>query len=210
MTSMSKQELISLKEKLLRSTKYYLVDITKIDNQKVEIEAFESFTTLSANIKLYDEEEDRRAVRYLEKSCERLIRLLANQDISYDEVDIEILPLFYLSEAVLKKIDFDYYIDKNEITENDVVNDKVKILLNFNVRENGNYARLPNIVLKCMDDFASSIFLVDYNTFAGMLCEEGYELNQVTFEKVLQARKNGEDIGVNIEFPKEKSIKISK
>ena len=201
---MSKQELIDLKEKLLASSKYCLADINKKDDKRVEVEVFDNFTTLGANIKLYDEEEDRRAVRYLEKSCERLIRLLANREISYDELEIEITPLFYLSETVLKKLNEDYSINKEEITENDVINDKVKLLYAFNVKEEGKYKELPKMVLNYMDNFASSIFLVDYNTFTEILLDEGYEVNQVTFKKALEAKKDGENIGFNIEFPKEK------
>lgn len=204
---MSKQELINLKKRLLLSRKYYLVDLFSTRDGRVEVDQFDNYTTLGDNIKIYDEEEDKKAVKYFEKSCERLIRLLADKGISYDELEIEVTPLFYLNESVLKLLDSNSSVAQDEITENDVINDKAKILFFYNVKENGTSVKLPSSVLEYLETITSPMFLVDYNTFTESLYDDGYEISEVSFKKALEARKKGKIIKYNIEFKEEKKYK---
>lgn len=203
---MSKQELIKLRERLLKSNRYYLVDITDVKDDKIQIEVFENFTTLGANVKLYDDEEAEEAVNYLESSCEKLIRKLADKEIAYDELEIKIVPLFYLNERVVKKVNEESYLDSNDLTIDDLINDKLKVVFDYNFKEDEKNISLPKEILKEMDNIVDQIFLVDYNTFAEILFEEGYEIKYLSFKKLLEAKKQGENIKISIKFPKAKKI----
>ena len=208
---MAKDELIKLKEKLLLSKKYRIAYIEGNEDGTLTIEYFDEKASLSENIKLYDENEDRRAADYLENSVEEIVRKLADEEISYDEIEVGILPLFYISESLLKeKLDEDGIMKEEDLTEYDIIRDKAKIIYDFNVNEDGKPATLNNDILLMLDKLVSECFPVDYETFVEMICERGYNINASSFSKALKCRKENKNIGLNIEFPKNRVLNKNK
>ena len=208
---MTKDELIKLKEKLLLSKKYRIAYIEGNEDGTLTIEYFDEKPSLSENIKLYDENEDRRAADYLENSVEEIVRKLADEEISYDEIEVGILPLFYISESLLKeKLDEDGIMKEEDLTEYDIIRDKAKIIYDFNINKDGKPATLNNDILLMLDELVSKCFSVDYETFVEMMCESGYEINASSFAKALKYRKENKNIGLNIEFPKNRVLNKNK
>lgn len=206
---MAKDELIELKERLLSSKRYKLTYIEGNIDGTLAIEYFDEKPVLSENIKLYDEEEDKKAADYLEKSVEKIVRKLAEEEISYDEIEVGILPLFYISDSLLKeKLDEEGNIKAEDLTEYDIIRDKATIIYDFNIKEEGNPVTLTKEILLMLDELVSENFLVDYETFVEMMCDRGYIINEPRFSAALRCRKENGKIGFNIEFPKRKKFEI--
>lgn len=206
---MAKDELIELKERLLSSKKYRLAYIEGNNDNTLTIEYFDEKPALSENIQIYDENEDKKAADYLENAVEKIVRKLAEEEISYDEIEVGILPLFYISAGLLKeKLDDEGNLKEEDLTENDIIRDKATIIYDFNIKEDGNPVTLTKDVLLMLDELVSQNFLVDYETFVEMMCDRGYIINEPRFFSALKCRKENGQIGFNIEFPKRKKFEI--
>lgn len=203
---MSKQELIELKKNLLNSKRYKLAYISKNNLDEIEIELFEDKIFFEEDLKKKSNESNELNVfKYIESSCEELIRLLAEKNLEYDEIKISISPLFYLEDKELDiKINDEGVVAPENLKQIERFKELTTIIFDFNIKNNNESIILPASVNRVLETLISPNFAVNYEKFAKKLYSEGYEINKLSFEDIYQARITEEEIGFSIEFVKEK------
>ena len=206
---MSKEQLVELKKKLLESKRYKLAHIGKNNQDELEIEPFDDKVFFEEELKrTRNKNIESRVIKYIEISCEKILKALTEKNVEYDEIRINILPLFYIEDKNLdSKIDDEGRISQENLDQTEKFRNLVTIIIDFNIRNNNDYTILPESIYRILDNLMLPNFTIDYEIFASLLDNEGYKLNKQSFDDIYQARLNEEEIGFRIEFKKQKKYR---
>ena len=135
---MSKKELYELRKRLIDSEKYKMVVIDGSDDKYINYDiVYNDHTYLKENIVgSYKRKYDKDSVGFLERSFEKIMRLLADKNISYDSIEALICPTFFMKEYnIVNDSGKDLNIEKNSFNTSMLIdNNLVSISYLFSIK----------------------------------------------------------------------------
>ncbi|MBR4618553.1 MAG: hypothetical protein IKO49_04530 [Bacilli bacterium] len=204
---MNKSELLKLKEKLLKSETYCLVDIFGNEDGYINLELIDNTKLLKENIEgAHREDSEDVAVRYFEKACENFIRTMATNNISYDQIEVDISPLFYIkSSAIDQKATEEGDILESDFQAHDLLDDMIVTNFAFCALENGKRVETDSIN-HYTDKLLTPQFTLKYSTFVDKMSNKDFDLDTISFKDVVESRKNGKSLKITIDFTNKKQL----
>lgn len=214
-----KDELIALKAKLQAEKKYKIVYFncgvlrSQTNRKFIEEEILDGQ-------KLAGEE---KALNYFEEQLKNIVHNLSQYNIDFDEITVEILPSYFMSENNIQT-----YINLNPFEMNfnpelvytnvfpikfvfSVYKDEINMKYSDNSEYYG-YTSKKSYVSQYLENLNKSqkYFYVDFEKLTKMLNDYGYRLDINTNNELLEAQKQDNHPSVNINFTKTDEINIQK
>lgn len=207
---MSKNELYELRQRLIDSEKYKTIIIDGSYNNTISLDIINRDRTyLKENIVAsYKNHYDEDAALFLEKSCERLIRILADKNIPYDSIEVLMRPTFFMKEYNLENdVDEDFNINQN-MFKKDMLIDNGLVNINYilYVKNDGQYVNNFDEINEIIDKMSLAKFLVDYDNFARCIALNGYYLEEDSYDKLICSELNNKSTVIKLDFENEKTI----
>ena len=206
---MSKNELYELRKRLINSEKYKMVVIEDSENNYINLDVvYSDHTYLKENIiSSYKHKNDKDSVVFLEKSFERIMRLLADKNISYDSIEVLICPSFFMKEYnLLNNSGKDLSIEKDSFNNNMFIdNNLVSICYLFSVKSSDAII-YDEEINRFIDRISSAKFLVDYNSYAREVALNGFPLEDYNYDMLIQSQINNKGTSIKLDFEKEKTF----
>lgn len=198
---MNKDELIKLKEELIKNERYALLD------QDMEI-------SLTSKTKLEIEQEiiTDKAIKTFENILELYLKMCVSDNLDFDTFKVNIYPEYYVSIDKIKNEKG--FIDENKISKDAILNNIVNIRYAI-YSYNGNKKVIPsfnyetkNSKLKGYNSFIeycyNKVYTVDYDKFIRGVTSLGYEIsvNASKFDNLIGDNNflNGEVEFTSIDF----------
>lgn len=207
---MGKNELYELRKRLLESKKYKKVNIEGSDSHYINLNIlYNEHSYLEENIYgSYKIGHAKAAVDFLEKSCEKLIRILADNNISYDSINILLCPTFFMREIDIdNSVDDDYNIEKGSFRENMLIdNNLVEMSYLLSVQKDRKMVELDERINEYINKVANVKFLIDYNYFVRCVTLNGFPLEDYDYSRLIESQINNKGTSIKLDFEKEKTF----
>ena len=206
---MSKKELYELRNRLLNSEKYKMVVIEGSDDDYINLDiVYNNHTYLKENINsAYKHKSDKDSVVFLEKSFEKIMRILADKNISYDSIEALICPTFFMKEYnIINDGGKDLNIGKDSFNTSMLIdNNLVSISYLFSIKSSDTIIYEEEIN-RFIDRVSSAKFLVDYNSYAREVALNGFPLQDYNYDMLIQSQINNKGTSIKLDFEKEKTF----
>lgn len=206
---MSKKELYELRNRLLNSEKYKMVVIEGSDDNYINLDiVYSDHTYLKENIiGSYKHKTDKDSVAFLEKSFEKIMRLLADKNISYDSIEAIICPTFFMKEYnIVNDGGKDLNVEKNLFNNGMLIdNNLVSICYLFSIKSSDAII-YDEEINRFIDRVSSAKFLVDYNSFTREVALNGFPLEDYNYDMLIQSQINNKGTSIKLDFEKEKTF----
>ncbi len=208
---MSIKNMYELNERLNNSEKYKLVVFEGTTNNFIDLDVlYENHTYLGENI--YNDHTasiDKNAAIFLEKSCEKLMRFLSENDILYDSIEVLICPSFFMKEYnFTNDVTEDYNISKSDFNKNMLIdNNLVSIRFSLYAKQNGEEIVDNDQINEFTSKISKAKFLVDYNYFARCVALNGYPLEDYSYDMLIDSQINNKPTVINLDFSKNKTFR---
>ena len=207
---MSKKELYELRTRLINSEKYKMIVLEGSTDDYINLDVlYNDHSYLKENI-IYSHKpfHDETAVKFLENSCEQLIRILEENNILYDSIEVVICPVFFMKESnIINDVDIDYNIKKVDFNPNMLIdNNLVSIRLSLSVKLDNKEITSSDIINQFINKISKAKFLVDYNCFARYLALNGFPIEEFSYDALIKSQINNKQAIINLDFDKEKTF----
>lgn len=207
---MSKNELYELRKRLLESKKYKKVNIEGSDDHYINLNIlYNEHSYLEENIYgSYKSEHAKVAVEFLEKSCEKLMRILADNNVSYDSINILLCPTFFMKELdIVNSVDENYNIGKEEFRKDMLIdNNLVEMNYLLSVQKDSKFIELDERINDYINKVANVKFLIDYNYFARFVTLNSFPLEDYDYSRLIESQINNKGTSIKLDFEKEKTF----
>lgn len=206
---MSKNELYELRKRLLESTKYKKVNIEGSEDNYINLNIlYNDHSYLEENIYgTHKSNNAKVATEFLEKSCEKLIRILADNNISYDTINILLCPTFFMKEFDINSVDSNCNIKKDKFREDMLINNNlVEMSYLLSVKKDNQYVELDERINEYINKVANVRFLMDYNYFARCVALNGFPLENYDYAMLIESQINNKGTNIKLDFEKEKTF----
>ena len=207
---MSKKELYELRTRLINSEKYKMIVLEGSTDDYINLDVlYNDHSYLKENI-IYSHKpfHDETAVKFLENSREQLIRILEENNILYDSIEVVICPVFFMKESnIINDVDIDYNIKKVDFNPNMLIdNNLVSIRLSLSVKLDNKEITSSDIINQFINKISKAKFLVDYNCFARYLALNGFPIEEFSYDALIKSQINNKQAIINLDFDKEKTF----
>ena len=207
---MSKKELYELRTRLINSEKYKMIVLEGSTDDYINLDVlYNDHSYLKENI-IYSHKpfHDETAVKFLENSSEQLIRILEENNILYDSIEVVICPVFFMKESnIINDVDIDYNIKKVDFNPNMLIdNNLVSIRLSLSVKLDNKEITSSDIINQFINKISKAKFLVDYNCFARYLALNGFPIEEFSYDALIKSQINNKQAIINLDFDKEKTF----
>ena len=202
---MTKNELLLLKGKLSSCKRYKMIDILGTDEECVNIELFGEECVVDSNLDRYYGHDNFKAIEFFSGSLEKLVRSLADYGIDYDSIDICFSTLFFMdSKMIDEKLNENSDVLKELWSNDDLLNDRVAMIIFYRVLKDGVDVSYPRDILKYLDKVIENRFVVNYNSFVRQMNNMEYDMNINDFNSLVAARMHGYDLTLSLDFGRDK------
>ena len=200
---MNKEELVNLKEQLLKLKKgYSKVMIDGTVHNDIYAEPLERFNSKEEIFDKYDPIIDEEiALDYFEKHIDEIINNEILQGLDFDGIKGSICVSFFANDFMTNDIDKLCHLPIDKFDKNNLLKDLVDISFNFDFISDTNneaaerYLNNPNEIYE-------KNFTVNYERFTSYLISKGFIIDAKTFNEVLIKSLNGKRPHITINLVK--------
>ena len=202
---MNKEELIKLREQLMKSNeKYTKVSFEGTYDDVIKAEPFDENKTEDDILDEYDPGIDEQiALDYFEAKVEEIIKNATLNNVSFDGISTNMYFQYYVNDKMAGEIDEHCYLPIDKYDRKMILNNLVRIAFSFDFIKGKEVVLGAEQYLNDPKEPTCKEFMVHYGRFVGFLISRGFEVNLKTFDESLYSNLNGRYPTITLNFLKD-------
>ena len=202
---MNKEELIKLREQLMKSNeKFTKVSFEGTYDDVIKAEPFDESKLEEDILDEYDPGVDEQmALEYYEKKVEEIIKNATLNDVSFDGISTDMYFQYYVNDKMANEIDEHCYLPKDKYDRKMILNNLVRISFCFDFVKGSEVVIGAEQYLDNPKEPACKEFMVHYGRFVAFLISRGFEVDSKTFDESLNNNLNGRYPTITLNFTKD-------